>query len=84
LKFSLGAGADRWLIAVNPNVHAGTFGSWQARGTGTSGHVTIPDASIPAAEFRVMGAGCENVGKSTANPNGGVNCGVGVLTFRGN
>ncbi|MGH8984906.1 MAG: hypothetical protein ACRDY6_13670 [Acidimicrobiia bacterium] len=83
LSFALAAGANRWLVSINPNVHGGSFGSWVARGSGTSFTLTIPDSAIPSGLFRVMAVGCERVGSSSANPIGGQNCGVGVVPFLG-
>jgi len=83
LKISLGAGANRWLVAVNPNVHGGSFGPWSLAGAGASATVTIPNAVIPPGPFRVMAVGCERLPASAANPAGGQSCGVGVLPFQG-
>lgn len=83
LKFSLGAGANKWAVFLNPDIHNGSFGTVIARGTGSGTTVTIADALIPSGNFKILGYGCENIGLSSVNPRGGVNCGGGVLTFRG-
>jgi hypothetical protein len=67
---------------VNPDIHHGSYGVWSVRGTGTSATVTIPESVLPdSGVFRVSAAGCETIGKSSVNPDGGQNCGVGVLPF---
>lgn len=83
LKINLGAGANKWVVSVNPNVHGGSFGSWKLSGSGTAATVTIPNEVIPSGLFRVMAVGCERLGTSNANPVGGQSCGVGVIPFQG-
>jgi hypothetical protein len=72
----------RWMVLVNPDIHNGSYGVFKASGVGDSATVTIPASVLPASgTFRVAAVGCETIGNSAANPNGGQNCGVGVLPF---
>lgn len=83
IKFSLGAGANKYLVSVDPAIHHGSYGRIVAQGTGT-GFTADFAAVLPLLSpglHWIMAAGCENLGPSPTNPIGGQNCGVGVVPF---
>lgn len=84
VKGGLASGANRWVAAIDPDIHAGTYSRvgkvW--RGTGTAWSVTVNRADLAPGIHTLMVAGAANIGVSATNPKGGQNVGVGVIPFR--
>lgn len=76
VKVKLAAGANRYLVAVDPDLHHGTFGVVVARGVGTSVTPTIPVSVLQPGVHKLMVMGCERI----AQPSGSA-CALGVIPF---